>query len=162
MFYFILGINQLDVVEAVSIIPFAVLLKQSTNCDTDSQNYQTTNIQSLTTPQIVYDLMDYIRPNHEEDGPLMNHHHGLEALIDLQLTQLGIPKDLHWLLEFAEHKAESFPHLRRIELFEPCGRVQLRIHPKNWDLPPDIAEAFVKAGIEFRGVMRIRPKSDDY
>jgi hypothetical protein len=77
--------------------------------------------------------MDYIRPNQEETGSLEVHDRkGLDAFVDLQLTQLGTPKDLRWLLEFAENKKECFPNLRRIELFEPCGRVQLGIHPKNW------------------------------
>lgn len=80
----------------------------------------------------------------------------LEDNIDLDLDSLnmGMPKDLRWLLEFAENKRERFPNLKRIALMERCGLIRSRVHPTNWKLPFTIEEAFSRESIDFRAVMR--------
>lgn len=109
----------------------------------------------LTASQISYDLDDCIRPDEEERVSMLAQSDNLEYSIDLQLLDLGYPKDLKWLLELAENKKNHFPDLKRVVLMERCGLLRSGIHPMNWKLPSTIKDAFHRVDIAFRAVMRV-------
>lgn len=86
----------------------------------------------------------------------------LEDTIDLELLNLGTPKDLKWLMELAENKRECFPDLKRVSLMERCGALRSGVHPTNWTLPSTIADAFTREAIEFRAVMRMNSPAPSF
>jgi hypothetical protein len=103
----------------------------------------------------LYDLNDCIRPDEEERASMLAKSTILGYSIDLELLHIGYPKDLKWLLEIAENKKTHFPHLKRVSLVEHCGFLRSGIHPMNWRLPPVIKDAFNRADIALRGVLRV-------
>lgn len=64
------------------------------------------------------------------------------------------PVSYQWILELAVHKADSFPHLKAVSMWEKARERDALFSNEEWKYPFDVKRLFEEEGINLEVVAR--------